>query len=63
MPNIGDLVDVEYLDCEQGGVGRVSGNLGAYVDAQDRVKGIVVETDGGATFILADAIISIRPSI
>lgn len=48
----GDQVLVEYIDLAAPGyTGFAQGTLGACVDGANVVTQIVVETDGGATFI------------
>lgn len=59
-PQIGDQVDVEFLDTTKGGVARESGRLGVCMDAAEkRVTHLTVETDGGATFIPRERVISV----
>lgn len=59
QPEMGDQVDVQYLDTSQGGVGRASGRLSGALDRSGRLSEVVVETDGGATFIPRERVISI----
>ena len=57
---------VQYLDCTQGGVGRVAGEISLIADCDHEdctecpVRTVVVEWDGGAMFLPADRVISYK---
>lgn len=60
MPGIGDRVVLRWLDLSHGGVSIERGTLGVVVNAQDKITELVIETDGGATFIARSLVVSVE---
>lgn len=58
MPAIGDEVVIQWMDLSNGGVSRESGRLNVVMSG-DRITELVVESDGGATFIPRALVISV----
>jgi len=58
---IGELVRVAFLDVNPTRVRWASGVLGVEPDEAGRIRTIVLESDGGATFIPRSWVIKIEP--
>jgi hypothetical protein len=49
---------IEYLNLDPIGVDRVAGDVSLVMNAEGAVATVVVETDGGATFLPANRVLS-----
>lgn len=60
MPQIGDPVAVTHLALDRGDIVTDYGNLGLMLDGAGFAAGLVLETDGGATFIPQTSVIRVE---